>query len=73
MTITIILKVNKMYESETGYIWSAREVLEGIADDFRENYISTQHYAECNGLYPEQAQKLIALAQSVRDSKHPEA
>ena len=62
-----------MYESDNGTIYTARDLLLGVAADFQNDYLTVNHYAECNGLYLEQAQKLIALARSVRDSQPPEA
>ena len=48
-----------------------RSLLLDIADDWSNNYLTIEVYAEHNGLYPEQADKLIKLSLSVRDSKHP--
>lgn len=41
--------------------------------DFINNYLTIEKFAEHNGLTSEQAQKFLALAQEIFDSKHPES
>ena len=50
-----------------------RSILLDIAQDWSDNYLTIEAYAADHKLWPEQADKLIKLALSVRDSKHPEA
>ena len=49
-----------------------RDVLRDVYADWRNNYLTVDRFAECNGLTPMQATKLIALAQDVFRSPHPE-
>lgn len=41
--------------------------------DWRDNYLTTEGYAEHNGLSIEQALALINLARNVFESGHPES
>jgi len=52
---------------------TARDLLISIADEFQNNYLTVERFAECNGLTFDQACQTISLAQAVRASKHPEA
>lgn len=51
---------------------TARGLLIAIADDFQNDYLTYQGYAEANGLFVEDAAALIELAQRVRRTPHPE-
>lgn len=52
---------------------SARDALIAIYLDWLNNYLTTERYAECNGITDEQACKLINLARDVAWVEHPEA
>jgi hypothetical protein len=51
----------------------ARDYLAEVWLDWHNNYLSAEVFAEHNGITPEQARKLLAVARSVFDSKHPDA
>ena len=51
----------------------ARDILSFIYLDWMNNYLTTERYAECNGLTDTQACTLINLARDVARSEHPEA
>jgi hypothetical protein len=50
-----------------------RDILINVYLDYVNNYLTTERYAECNGLSVEHAQMLIDLARNVYNSQHPEA
>lgn len=50
-----------------------RSVLCAVADDYFNNYLTVELFAEHNGLTPTQADALLTLARIVRDSEHPDA
>ena len=52
---------------------SARNMLLAAYREYLNNYITTGHYAECNGLTYEQAKAFINLAREVAYSNHPES
>jgi len=52
---------------------TARKTLEDIYRDWRNNYLTVDKFAEHNGLTAMQATKLLALAQEVFTTTHPEA
>lgn len=52
---------------------SARSLLEVLYVDWRNNYLTTDKFAEHHGLTAEQGQRLIDLARDVANSEHPEA
>ena len=51
----------------------SRETLITIYLDYRNNYLTTDHYAECNGLTYQQGLVLITLAREVFATPHPES
>lgn len=51
---------------------SARTILKEIYEDFWNNYLSIQKFAEDNGLTSEQGDDLVNLARDVFYSNHPE-
>lgn len=53
--------------------YSARAQLINIWQDFYNDYLTIERYAECHHITVEQAQALIDLARAVNDSIHPEA
>lgn len=50
-----------------------RQILIDAYLDWRNNYLFLETYAEHNGITKEQAEKFLALAKEVFDSKHPDA
>ena len=52
---------------------TARDILIALADEYQNNYLSPERFAECNGLRVSEAQELITLSQSVRAKDHPDA
>lgn len=52
---------------------AAREKLTEVYLDYFNNYLTTEKYAEDNGLTPEQGLALINLAREVARSPHPES
>ena len=51
----------------------ARDYLTELYFDYVNNYLTIELFAEHNGLYKEEAEKLIDLARAVACVKHPEA
>jgi hypothetical protein len=51
----------------------SRDTLIQIYLDYWNNYITTQRFAECNGLTDSEAQRLIDLAREVFNHPHPES
>jgi len=49
-----------------------RNTLIAIANEFQNDYLTLETFADHKGLTVEQAMALITLAQNVRASKHPE-
>jgi hypothetical protein len=60
-----------LFEPQAGY--SARFQLINIWQDYWNNYLTIERYAECHHITVEQARTLIDLARTVNDSIHPEA
>lgn len=52
---------------------SARDQLIAMYYDWVNNYLTQAKYAEHNGLTDKQTEILLALAQSVEESEHPDA
>ena len=52
---------------------NARDYLIDILDDFRNNYLTLEKFAEHNGLKDFEACKLLDLARQVVSHPHPEA
>ena len=50
-----------------------RDTLINMYLDWRNNYLTVERYAECNGLLVNEAQKLIDLGRAVFNHAHPEA
>ena len=50
-----------------------REYLIKIYLDWRNNYLTIERFAECNGLHVSEAESLINLAREVYQRPHPEA
>ena len=48
-----------------------RKILIDVYLDYKNNYLTIERYAECNGLWPNEAFELIQLARSVYLSDHP--
>lgn len=51
---------------------TARDQLIAIYLDWKNNYVSIDRFAECNGLTNLQAREVVQLAMHVFDSEHPE-
>ena len=51
----------------------AREYLIDIRDDYRNNYLTVEKFAEHNGLTDKEACQLLDLARAVVSHAHPEA
>lgn len=51
----------------------ARDYLISLADDFQNNYLTVEKFAEHNGLKDIEACKLLDLARAIRAHAHPEA
>ena len=47
-------------------------MLENVYLDWRNNYLTIERFAECNGLRINEAQSLIDLAREVFNQPHPE-
>lgn len=50
-----------------------RDTLEAYYLDFVNNYLTVELFAEHNGLYVHEAQKLLELGKSCHNLKHPDA
>lgn len=62
--------MTSLFKPERHY--SARIDLINIWQDFYNNYLTVDKYAEHNHITTEQARILIDLARAVNDSPHPE-
>jgi hypothetical protein len=49
-----------------------RDVLIDVYDDWRNNYLTIEKFAEHNGLLPSEAETLINLCREVVKHEHPE-
>jgi hypothetical protein len=52
---------------------NARDYLLDLLDDYRNNYLTIEKFAEHNGLHSGEARELIALAVNIASHDHPEA
>ena len=50
-----------------------RDLLIAAYLDYRNNYLTIAHYAECNGLTLSEGGALIGLAREVFNTPHPDA
>ncbi len=50
----------------------ARNILKGLYEEWRNDFLTYDRFAEYNGITPKQAQALIHIAREVYNSKHPE-
>jgi hypothetical protein len=52
---------------------NARDYLIALYLDYTNNYLTLTKFAEHSGLHEDQARQLLAIAQNVFNSDHPEA
>jgi hypothetical protein len=50
-----------------------RDILIDVYDDWRNNYLTIEKFAEHNGLLPSEAEALLSLAREINMHEHPES